>query len=229
MSRQIRRGRLFRWILMDSNASLETESKEESWVEDDIELIEEDVKKEIMDGVPSIDFSKRVYSLIEKSMARMVVVKLLGRTIGYNTLWNKGQWVIFGHYLTVQPWFPSFTTLQSYPHKVVAWIRVSGLSGTLYKKSILYEIGEMIGTFIKIDLQTDKGSRSQFDKCLQNQNEKAMNEEINGDKQHFYGESNLIVAYHLSTSDNHGNNQVHGNNHDYHLDCFHDPLGLVLE
>ncbi|KAH1073947.1 hypothetical protein J1N35_026275 [Gossypium stocksii] len=71
------------------NASLEIESKEESWAEDDIELIEEDVKKEIVDGVPSIDFSERVYSLIEKSMARMVVVKLLKRTIRYNTLWNK--------------------------------------------------------------------------------------------------------------------------------------------
>ncbi|MBA0592585.1 hypothetical protein Gorai_009564 [Gossypium raimondii] len=241
-------------------------------------------------------------------MARMVVVKLLGRTIGYNALWKKmcslwkptqrfqlmdvkndyflaklesmedytnilpkGQWVIFGHYLTVQPRFPSFTTLQSYPHKVVAW---PGLSGTLYKKSILHEIGEMIDTFIKIDLQIDKGSQGQFarfvvhvnllkplilkiriakrihrveyesvpiicyhcgtyghlkDKCLQNKNEEAMDEKINGDKQHFYEESNLIVAYHLSTSVNHGNNQVHGNNHDYQLDCFHDPLGLVLE
>lgn len=45
------------------NSSLETESKKESWVEDDIELTEEDVKKEIVDNVSSIDFSERVYSL----------------------------------------------------------------------------------------------------------------------------------------------------------------------
>ncbi|XP_016735719.1 uncharacterized protein [Gossypium hirsutum] len=192
----------------------------------------------------------------------------------YTNILSKGQWVIFGHYLIVQPRFPSFTTLQSYLHKVVAWICIPGLSGTLYKKSILHEIGEMIDTFIKIDLQIDKGSRGQFagfvvhvnllkplvlkiriakrihrvkyeslpiicyhcgtyghlkDKCLQNKNGEAMDEKISGDKQHFYEELNLIVVYHLSTSVNHGNNQVHGNNHDYQLDCFHDPLGLVLE
>ncbi|MBA0753767.1 hypothetical protein Gogos_022143 [Gossypium gossypioides] len=126
--------------------------------------------EEIIDGVPSIDFSERVHSLIEKSMSKIIIVKLFGRKICYNALWNKaytnflsrGPWVIFEHYLTVQPWMPQFTTLHPYPHKVVAWICIPNLSRMLYEKSILKEIGEMIVTVIKIDLQTNKNSMGQF-------------------------------------------------------------------
>ncbi|MBA0561183.1 hypothetical protein Golob_018032 [Gossypium lobatum] len=44
---------------------------------------------EIIDGVPSIDFFDRIYSIIEESMLKTVVIKLLERKIGYNALWNK--------------------------------------------------------------------------------------------------------------------------------------------
>lgn len=114
------------------------------------EASENDVCKESPDGVPTIDFSNKVYDLIEKSMA--LVFKLLGRKIRYNALLNKvcslwkprmrfqlmdidsdyylakfeleedfnnvvakGPWVIFGHYLTVQPWSSDFSTLDAYP------------------------------------------------------------------------------------------------------------------
>ncbi|MBA0729476.1 hypothetical protein Golax_025796, partial [Gossypium laxum] len=96
------------------NASLETEFKKESWVEDDIELIEEDVKKEIVDGVPSIDFSERLMDVKnDYFLAKFETME------DYTNILSKGLWVIFGHYLTVQPRFPSFIMLQSYPHKVV--------------------------------------------------------------------------------------------------------------
>ncbi|MBA0586111.1 hypothetical protein Gorai_016864, partial [Gossypium raimondii] len=117
--------------------------------EDDTELKEGDVRKEIIDSVPSIDFFDRVFSLIQKIMENTLVVKFLGRKIGYNALWNK--------YLMVQPWSPQFTPLEPFPHNFVAWMRILGLLGTLHKKSILKEIGEMIGIVIKIDLQIDKG------------------------------------------------------------------------
>ncbi|PPD74427.1 hypothetical protein GOBAR_DD28645 [Gossypium barbadense] len=77
----------------------------------------------------------------------------------YAMFFSKGPWVVFGQYLMVQPWSPQFTPLEPFPHNFVAWMRILGLLGTLYKKSILKEIGEMIGIVIKIDLQMDKGSR----------------------------------------------------------------------
>ncbi|KAK5785913.1 hypothetical protein PVK06_040535 [Gossypium arboreum] len=47
-------------------------------------------------------------------------------------------------------------------NNVVAWVRTLGLSGSLYKRSILQAIGEMVGNVIKIDLTTDKRVRGQF-------------------------------------------------------------------
>ncbi|PPD98443.1 hypothetical protein GOBAR_DD04529 [Gossypium barbadense] len=56
---------------------------------------EDDVRKDIVDGVLSIELSNRTDAVIEESMSTTVVVKLLGRRISYNALWNKcGR---FGH------------------------------------------------------------------------------------------------------------------------------------
>ncbi|KAK8553927.1 hypothetical protein V6N12_030906 [Hibiscus sabdariffa] len=52
--------------------------------DDDIELLEEDVA----DGIPTIDFSKQVKLLAIKSMNLTLVLKVLGRRVGYNTLQN---------------------------------------------------------------------------------------------------------------------------------------------
>lgn len=68
--------------------NMETEI-EEDWEVKDVVLQENDVSKVIEDGVLSIDFSEKVYGLIEQSMSKTLVVKLLGRNISYNTLWNK--------------------------------------------------------------------------------------------------------------------------------------------
>ncbi|KAK5838190.1 hypothetical protein PVK06_006917 [Gossypium arboreum] len=48
-------------------------------VNDDFELKESDTIIEVVDGVPSIHFYDKVYGLIEKSMARSMIIKLLGR------------------------------------------------------------------------------------------------------------------------------------------------------
>ncbi|KAI9090628.1 hypothetical protein K1719_028481 [Acacia pycnantha] len=71
-------------------------------------------------------------------------------------------WVIFGHYLTVQPW-----TLEFYPHsqfasQVMAWIRIPGLPAKYYKKSVIRAIGEVLGKVIRIDYNTVLGERGKF-------------------------------------------------------------------
>ncbi|KAI9077313.1 hypothetical protein K1719_040757 [Acacia pycnantha] len=71
-------------------------------------------------------------------------------------------WVIFGHYLTVQPW-----TLEFYPHsqfasQVMAWIRIPGLPARYYKKSVIRAIGEVLGKVIRIDYNTVLGERGKF-------------------------------------------------------------------
>ncbi|MBA0810630.1 hypothetical protein Gohar_002602 [Gossypium harknessii] len=61
---------------------------------DNFSLTEQDVKKSVVDGVPSIDFSERVYHLLEKEMSTSVVLKMFGRNLGITTLHNRlyGTW-----------------------------------------------------------------------------------------------------------------------------------------
>ncbi|KAL4311806.1 hypothetical protein GQ457_01G016070 [Hibiscus cannabinus] len=57
--------------------------------DEEIKLIEWDVKWTLVDGLISIDFSKRVQELAVKSLDQTVVVNLLGRKIDYTTLRSK--------------------------------------------------------------------------------------------------------------------------------------------
>ncbi|KAK8600590.1 hypothetical protein V6N12_050443 [Hibiscus sabdariffa] len=62
---------------------------DEPFEDDDIEILEGDVVRTVVDGLISIQFSERVQSLAEKSFDRTIVLKLLVRHIGYTTLKNK--------------------------------------------------------------------------------------------------------------------------------------------
>ncbi|MBA0813047.1 hypothetical protein Gohar_026934 [Gossypium harknessii] len=139
---------------------------ENDWEEEDFDLDDRNLLRKTVDGMPTLDFSERLYSLIEKSMSSTIVLKLLGKRIGVNTLWSKvcslGCWVIYGQYLTVQPWTTQFSLLQEFLENVVAWIHIPSLSGAFYKSSILRAIGELVGKVVKIVLQTDKGVRGKF-------------------------------------------------------------------
>lgn len=60
-----------------------------SFLDEDFCLDEEDVITEVLDSVSTILFSDRVQQFIERRMARIVIVKLLGGRIGFNVLLNK--------------------------------------------------------------------------------------------------------------------------------------------
>ncbi|MBA0600060.1 hypothetical protein Gorai_006259 [Gossypium raimondii] len=133
-------------------------------------LTEGDVKKSVINGIPSIEVSERVHQLLEKEMSTSVVLKLLGRNIGFTALQNRfpedyekilslGLWLIFGQYLIVQPWTIDFNPELPYPNTVLTWIRFPGLPSHLYKKEILWDIGGMVGKVTKLHFNTDSGAR----------------------------------------------------------------------
>ncbi|KAK9006252.1 hypothetical protein V6N11_035297 [Hibiscus sabdariffa] len=65
-------------------------SQGDSFVEDDdIEILDGEVTRSVVDGMISIQFSKRIQALAAKSMDRTIILKLLGRRIGYETLKTK--------------------------------------------------------------------------------------------------------------------------------------------
>ncbi|MBA0702641.1 hypothetical protein Goari_020437 [Gossypium aridum] len=123
---------------------------------DDLQLLERDVTVGMEDAMPSIHFSDHVHQTLYESMYRTIVVKLLGRKIGYRALSNRisslwkpltpifimdlendyflvklqmevdyihalteGAWIVYGYYLTVQPWTEYFSTFQLFPSNVV--------------------------------------------------------------------------------------------------------------
>lgn len=165
----------------------------------DWDFEEGDVVENHSGTMPSISFSARVHEKLSEPWKNSVVVKLLGRTIGYRTLctrlnglWKtampysvidlennyflirfrsagdavdaltRGPWLIMGHYLTVQPWTPSFDFLNTALDRVTVWIRLPGLAVHLYDKKVLQKLGQLVGTVIKIDSNTASSTRGRF-------------------------------------------------------------------
>ncbi|KAK5839365.1 hypothetical protein PVK06_008144 [Gossypium arboreum] len=83
-------------------------------------------------------------------------------TIDYDIVLSQGPWIIYGQYLTVQTWTKDFSPMQPYPLVVMAWIRLSGLPGYMYKRAILEAAGGMINKVAKLDFQTDKKVKERF-------------------------------------------------------------------
>ncbi|PPS07823.1 hypothetical protein GOBAR_AA12840 [Gossypium barbadense] len=60
------------------------------------------------------------------------------------------------------PWTKDFSPLQPYPSVVMAWIRLPGLPGFMFKRKILEAIGSMIGKVAKFDFKTDNRTKRRF-------------------------------------------------------------------
>ncbi|KAL1112582.1 hypothetical protein V6Z11_D02G134800 [Gossypium hirsutum] len=55
-------------------------------VDEDLEFLEDDINRSIVNGIPTIDFSDRIQRIQFKEMETTVILKLLGRNIGYGDL-----------------------------------------------------------------------------------------------------------------------------------------------
>ncbi|KAI9091954.1 hypothetical protein K1719_027889 [Acacia pycnantha] len=73
-----------------------------------------------------------------------------------------GPWMIFGHYLTTQPWSPSFKPQEHVVNHVIGWIRLPKLPARYYHKAIIRSIGSVFGEVIRVDYNTDSGERGKF-------------------------------------------------------------------
>ncbi|KAL4279770.1 hypothetical protein GQ457_03G020260 [Hibiscus cannabinus] len=73
-----------------------------------------------------------------------------------------GPWLIYGNYLTVQPWSRKFSTTQDHPDEIVLWVRLPGLSYRYYTKSMFRYIAGAVGKIIRIDYNNEEGKRGRF-------------------------------------------------------------------
>ncbi|KAL4385391.1 hypothetical protein GQ457_15G007880 [Hibiscus cannabinus] len=73
-----------------------------------------------------------------------------------------GPWVIYGSYLTVQPWSRNFSTTVTHPDKVMVWVWLPRLPYRYYTKSLFRYIVNAIGRVVRIDYNTEDGKRGRF-------------------------------------------------------------------
>ncbi|KAH9735625.1 reverse transcriptase domain-containing protein [Citrus sinensis] len=133
--------------------------------------------------MPSIKFSARIQEKLIQPWKNSVVVKLLGRTIGYKALcarlasmWkpSMGYSVIDleNNYFLVRfrnagdaldaltrgPWIILVTDFEY----VNVWIRLPGLGLHLYHQKTLNKIGQLVGEVIKLDDNIESSTRGKF-------------------------------------------------------------------
>ncbi|MBA0752022.1 hypothetical protein Gogos_000903 [Gossypium gossypioides] len=80
----------------------------------------------------------------------------------YNKVLVGGLWVIFGNYLSIRPWSSDFSTTQNEITFQVMWIRLPGLLERFYSSCLLKEIGQTVGSVVKLDIHTDYACRGCF-------------------------------------------------------------------
>ncbi|KAL4297736.1 hypothetical protein GQ457_12G008990 [Hibiscus cannabinus] len=171
----------------------------ESIEELDVNITDADVRISGASGLPEIWFSDRVHDEIDSKLAKSMIIRLLGKTIGYRALWNRimalwtpvgeinlidldneyylvqfaneedfqkvlsgGPWVIYGSYLTVQPWSRYFNSAEDHPSHIMVWARLPKLLYRYYTKSLFKYIAATIGNMVKVDYNTTKGKMRRF-------------------------------------------------------------------
>ncbi|KAK8497449.1 hypothetical protein V6N12_016973 [Hibiscus sabdariffa] len=136
--------------------------------DDDIDLLDDDIQTYESDGIPFINFSDRVKDLAVKSMDFTLILKILGRRVGYTTIYN---WIIglwkSSHQIKLidienDYYLVKFSLRTDYIHALTKgpWT-IFGHYITV-EPCLIEAIGAWIGKVVKIDYQTDFEGRGRF-------------------------------------------------------------------
>ncbi|XP_028800899.1 uncharacterized protein LOC114756151 [Neltuma alba] len=66
----------------------------------------------------------------------------------------EGPWLYHGHYIAVQRWSPNFNPYCNKVRKVAIWVRVPMLPMHCYSEECMWELGNLIGKALKVDMNT---------------------------------------------------------------------------
>ncbi|KAH1121585.1 hypothetical protein J1N35_004745 [Gossypium stocksii] len=151
----------YKEMLMNrSDSKSEFDAEDDDFLDDDeIQIHEDDVEICFEGKYPEISFSERVHELIDQSIKKTLI---FASKKDYKKVLIGGPWMIFYHYLVVQPWSKDFTTKESSRLKIVAWICLPGLYYRYYGKGLLRIIGDVAGHVVKVDYKTTLAKRGRF-------------------------------------------------------------------
>ncbi|XP_028789038.1 uncharacterized protein LOC114745067 [Neltuma alba] len=80
----------------------------------------------------------------------------------YDLALTGGHWLMFDHYISVQPWKEDFDPDNEKVSTVAAWVRVAKLPMDYYEKGILHVVGSQIGQVLEFDMNTMSRSKGKF-------------------------------------------------------------------
>ncbi|KAL8139903.1 hypothetical protein V2J09_005924 [Rumex salicifolius] len=72
----------------------------------------------------------------------------------YNHAFSGGPWTMFGHYLILKHWSPSFNSETDSITTSLALVRVTNLPFVYYEEGVLMRIASGIGQPLKVDIKT---------------------------------------------------------------------------
>ncbi|KAK7830167.1 hypothetical protein CFP56_028514 [Quercus suber] len=159
----------------------------------------------LIEGMADVKLSKETLMRIRYPWSKALIVKVFGRTVGYNyltfkinALWQPatkldcvhlgrdfylirfsyvddydkvlkgGPLFVSDHFLAIRPWEPYFKASKAKLSSVAAWVRFPELPIEFYDKSVLKEIGSVIGPVLCIDSYTASRTRGSYARlCVQ--------------------------------------------------------------
>ncbi|KAI9096289.1 hypothetical protein K1719_026008 [Acacia pycnantha] len=141
--------------------------------EEDEELIlqQGDVSIGLKGNIPTVDFATHVLESLNQKMGLAVVVKLMGRKVGYRQLQTQLQymWKPVGQLKIIDldddRFLVRFKDDMDYRNallNVTGWIILPKLPARYYHKSIIRSIGSVFGEVIRVDYNTNSGDIGKF-------------------------------------------------------------------
>ncbi|KAI9126248.1 hypothetical protein K1719_002669 [Acacia pycnantha] len=130
--------------------------------EEEVILQQGDVIIGMEGSIPTVNFATHVLDTLNKKMGYAVVVKLLGRKIGYRHLRTQVQniWKPTSNFKLTDLDDECF--LEHVINQVVGWVRLPKLPTRYYRKNIIRSIGRIFGEVIRVDYNTESGDRGKF-------------------------------------------------------------------
>ncbi|KAK7845181.1 hypothetical protein CFP56_009989 [Quercus suber] len=156
--------------------------------DDDVES--ESELEPLTEGMADVKLSKETLMRIREPWSKALIVKVFGRTVGYNyltfkinALWQPAAKLDCVHlgrdfylirfpcvddYDKVLKGGPWFVASEAKLSSVAVWVRFPELPIEFYDRSVLKEIGSVIGPVLRIDSYTASGTRGSYARlCVQ--------------------------------------------------------------
>ncbi|MBA0729795.1 hypothetical protein Golax_004537, partial [Gossypium laxum] len=124
---------------------------EEDYESDEFDLNEGDIITSVVDGMPDIRFFERVHTLVQRSMTKLMVIKMLGRKIRFHD-----------YYIMKFQAKRDYEKALTEGSWVVVWIRPPCFLSAWYKRYLLEAVGNSIGQVARMDDNIENGYQERF-------------------------------------------------------------------